>query len=575
MKKITINLMLLMFVLFLYSTSAFSQRAANLIIKDINKSFKSDDIAEIKKAVVTILVDELAEVYIAEIDAADVSAETKTAKKKATAAFIKNSRAKIDDISDDSTTDDNTTAGTKKPVEKAEDKGIDSGAASFAEVPQAGGTQIKGTGGTAGGDYQINVNGDNKGSTKADKDGTFTKTVAELPPGSKVTIVPLAGGKEKSELAVSEEAVSYRDPTKGGIFGVLVGGAVFSQQNQNYGQSSPFFGFNTGYGSRVFGAKKYIGTIINAKDAKGNAVVKKVQLILTSSDDVLTDTDGKQWERDFSENTKLVFKNGDKSLEISAGNNTNSFKKSKTGSNNKVNETIKLNKGNFFSSARVNFRFQGIFESDGRTATGKEDAVAATPTTPASNPNPFQFIASQQTFTSQAEIWAEFRPLRQFSIGPYFSIGASALVDKSNADTGTKFVSDTGKSSTIKKLDTDLKKFYEAGAIVNLRFPDQKFFLQTIMAYGNYEQYKDLDLNPLKLGDAGFDPKFKANDTRKRFVGKLRIFPEGLNTTFGNQISITPMFGVDLNAGNGPDHLRFFTGFAVRLRGVNVAAAPK
>jgi hypothetical protein len=569
MKKLTINLMLLMFVLFLCSTSAFSQRAANLIIKDINKSFKSDDIAEIKKAVVTTLVDELAEVYIAEIDAADVSAETKAAKKKATAAFIKNSRAKIVDISDDSTTDDSTAAGTKKPVEKAEDKGIDSGAASFAEVPQAGGTRIKGTGGTAGGDYQININGDNKGSTKADKDGTFSKTVAELPPGSKVTIVPLAGGKEKPELAVSEEAVSFRDPTKGGIFGVLVGGAVFSQQNQNYGQSSPFFGFNTGYGSRVFGAKKYIGTI---KDAKGNATDKKIQLILTSSDDVLTDTDGKLWTRDFSQNTKLVFNNGDKSLEISAGNNTNSTKKSKTGDDNK---TIKLNKGSFFSSARINFRFQGIFESDGRTATGKEDAVAATPTTPASNPNPFQFIASQQTFTSQAEIWAEFRPLRQFSIGPYFSIGASALVDKSNADTGTKFVSDTGKSSTIKKLDTDLKKFYEAGAIVNLRFPDQKFFLQTIMAYGNYEQYKDLDLNPYKPTDTNYNPRFNENDTRKRFVGKLRIFPEGLNTTFGNQISITPMFGVDLNAGNGPDHLRFFTGFAIRLRGVNTADAVK
>jgi hypothetical protein len=571
MKKLTINLMFLMFVLFLCSTSAFSQRATKLIIKDIKDSFKSTDIAEIKKEVATIFVDELKGVYAAEIDGdINISTELKAVKKTAMATYIKKTQAQINAFSDDS---DTPSTEVKPPVKEAEDKGIDSGAASFAEVPQAGGTQIKGTGGTAGGDYQINVNSDNKGSTKADKDGTFTKTVAELPPGSKVTIVPLANGKEKPELAVSEEAVSYHDPTKGGIFGVLVGGAVFSQQNQNYGQSSPFFGFNTGYYSKAYGTKRYVGTTTGANP-------KSIYLTLTTSRDYLTDTEGRVWKRDYAANG-LTFKNGLKVLTLN--NNEAAFK---NGVPIIQNGAMKLKKGSFFKEFRLNFRFQGIFESDGRTATGKADETAPsasptpTPTTPATPAaatpnNPFQFIASQQTFTTQAEAWMEFRPLRQFSFGPYVSIGASALVDKTNATAGTKFVNDNGKSSTIMKQDTDLKKFIDVGAIVNLRFPDQKFFLQAIFARGYYEQYKDLDLNPLKPGDAGFDKLFKPDDTTKRFIGKLRIFPEGLNTTFGRQIAITPMFGVDLNAGNGPDHLRFFTGFAIRLKGINVADAVK
>jgi hypothetical protein len=61
---------------------------------------------------------------------------------------------------------------------------------------------------------------------------------------------------------------------------------------------------------------------------------------------------------------------------------------------------------------------------------------------------------------------------------------------------------------------------------------------------------------------------YAGKDTRKRFIGKMRVFPGGLSTTFGEQLKLAPMFGVDINAGRGPDQIRFFTGFAIRIRGL-------
>ncbi|MBA3239879.1 MAG: hypothetical protein H0T60_01470 [Acidobacteria bacterium] len=41
------------------------------------------------------------------------------------------------------------------------------------------------------------------------------------------------------------------DPTLGGPFGILVGGAVISQQRDAFQQADPFFGFIAGYSSQV------------------------------------------------------------------------------------------------------------------------------------------------------------------------------------------------------------------------------------------------------------------------------------------------------------------------------------
>jgi hypothetical protein len=44
----------------------------------------------------------------------------------------------------------------------------------------------------------------------------------------------------------------------------------------------------------------------------------------------------------------------------------------------------------------------------------------------------------------------------------------------------------------------------------------------------------------------------------------------GLARGFGKQLKMTPMFGVDINASRGPDSLRFFSGFAMSIRGLNL-----
>ncbi len=558
MKKLIITVVLSLMWLMSFATFISAQaRTNNQIIADIDAVLASSKSPAIKKALATNFVTELSGVYVANINNSGDPPNIKAVEIGIVAGMIVTYIATIAAI---------PAAGVVPPAPPPPAK------AEFLETPQLGSTKVKAKG-VAGKEYQVSVNGEDAGNAIGEADGSFIKKVPELQAGSKVTIKPVADGKPVDGKAVSEEAVGYDDPTKGGIFGVLVGGAVFSQQNQNYGQSSPFFGFNTGYYSKVKGAKRFTGT---------SNTGKTLRLTLTTSRDFLTDDDGKVWTRDFTKPTELTYKNGTNFVVICDGISACDRNVGKT----ERNGDMKLKSDKWYKNYRVNFRFQGIFESDGRTATGKEDAVAATPSasptpTPAATPkkpDTFQFVASQQTFSTQAEAWLELRPMRQFSFGPYVSIGASALVDKTNAEAGTKFVSDNGKSSTIIKQDTDLKKFYEYGAMVNLRFPDQKFFLQAIAARGYYEQYKDLDTNPFKTLDPTnplYNTPFKVNDTTKRFVVKLRVFPEGLNATFGRQINITPMFGIDLNAGTGPDNLRFFTGFAIRLKGINVADAVK
>jgi hypothetical protein len=547
MKKIIITVVLSFVWLMSFATFIYAQTSTNEeLIDAIDAVLSSNQPKAVKALSAKKLIKQLKEQYEKVVNDGSDSAIVKKTTIESYKELIAEYEGKVGKPAD---------SGMDKPDKDKpkENAGIDADSASFPEVPRAGTTQVNAKG-KSGGKYKIFLNDLEVGEATGDANGNITKQlVQELKPKTRVTIKPIVDGEAVDGKAVSEQVASLDNPTDGGIFGVLVGGAVFSQQNQNYGQSSPFFGFNTGYYSKVHGVKTIIGKVDTTHETKS---------LTTTSNDTLTDSTGIVWRRDLSDISILKYKNDDNAETITVakekyGKDDNGFQKLK------VSSPLK--------SFRFNLRFQGIFEADGRTATGKEDATPATPTTPASNPNPFQFVASQQTFTTQAEAWMEFRPMRQFSFGPYFSVGASALVDKSNAEGGTKFVRDNGKSSTITKLDTDLKKFYEVGTMVNLRFDAQKFFLQSIFAYGNYEQYKDLDLNPLKPTDAGYNPLFKANDTRKRFVAKLRVFPEGL---FGNK-PITPMFGVDLNAGNGPDHLRFFTGFAIRLKGIDVADAVK
>jgi hypothetical protein len=66
----------------------------------------------------------------------------------------------------------------------------------------------------------------------------------------------------------------------------------------------------------------------------------------------------------------------------------------------------------------------------------------------------------------------------------------------------------------------------------------------------------------------GFNPNKKGflNNSRNRFVGKLRIFPQFLDSNPDGDADSSPMFGVEINAGRGPDQIKFFTGVATAFK---------
>ena len=103
------------------------------------------------------------------------------------------------------------------------------------------------------------------------------------------------------------------------------------------------------------------------------------------------------------------------------------------------------------------------------------------------------------------------------------------------------------------ETDNDLKQYKELGLRMNINLFSKRLFIDSMVAHGWYEALEGL---------------YEGENTKKRFIGRLRIFPEGLNTVFGQQLKLVPMFGVDVNAGTGADQLKFFTGFAVRIKGL-------
>jgi hypothetical protein len=544
MKNIIKISFLLSFTFLLFFSEAYSQRSNELIIEDIEKVLASSKIDAIKQPIVNGLISELKSVYLANINATTDSTESKKLEIASVANYIASTTARITSAVTTTSATIGLPANLPNATNATQILPKSPGKATFLEVPQAGETVIKAKG-EPGEEYQFSVDGNDAGKTKAIDGGLLQKTVPELVAGGRVVIRPVkSDGNGDDSKGVSEEVGLYADPTKGGLFGVLVGGAVYSQQNNNFSSTSPFFGFNAGYGTSVRNADRYIG---ETKDGK------KVVLVMSSSADNLSDTNGKIWKRDFLVPDKLIYTNGVESVTIP--NKVVDTKPiwQKDGRNGGA---VKLKTSCFLCTYRWGFRVQGIFEADARSATG-ENGTATTSTS-----NDFTFLTSQQTFTASAENWLEFRPLKPFSFGPYAAIGVSSLINKDDK-VGNKILDDKGTPSTITKFDNDLKSFWELGAVVNLKFPDQRFFMQSILSYGRYEAYKDLDANLENK------PIFNVNDTRNRFLAKIRMFPEGLNTTFGRQITLTPMFGFDLNAGNGPDNMRFFTGFAIRLKGIN------
>jgi hypothetical protein len=289
-------------------------------------------------------------------------------------------------------------------------------------------------------------------STVANTDGSYS--------------VPLASGEEVSGgdaiRARQTDAASrlqslYSKPVKippgGGLMGLLVGGSVFSQQQTEFSQADPFFGFITGY------------------------------------------------------TTKRRFH------------------------------------GNF------NLRFQGIFTAAPRAAEAPE---TTTPT------NIRAFLASRKSFDFDMHGWHEFTA-NAVGVGPYFAIGGSTVLTKNELNGEAVKVNNEALDTTNVKTDNDIKRFHEAGLMLNLyhgQATERRLVVQSMLAYGYYESLKGL---------------VPGHRTQNRFVGRLRIFPTGLRLAFGKQVDLAPMFGIDLNAGRGPDQIKFFTGVAVKLKSIREA----
>jgi hypothetical protein len=334
---------------------------------------------------------------------------------------------------------------------------------------------------------------------------------------------------EKTVLFEGEE----RSPLEGAPTGLVFGGAVISQQAQEFQQSDPFFGFIAGYRFGVFRPRP----VYNFRRVK---------------------RDG-----------RTLYYLSDLSAECKLPDARNT---------DPVRDKDKLcprlldgeRKPVFAHAGRIHLRFQGIFTASPRAARPMDTAESPAPTPGTGDPTDFQpFVTSRKTFDSEMHAWYD-RPVTRagdFFVGPYGAIGFSTILDKNeligekipvertmvDGNEGSNPDNPPVDGSQV-QTDNDVKRYWEVGLHLSSLLFSRKVFLENILAYGNYEAMEGL---------------YEGANTKHRFIGKLRIFPSGVNTTAGRQIQMAPMFGVDLNAGRGPDQVRFFTGFAVRIKGLS------
>lgn len=350
------------------------------------------------------------------------------------------------------------------------------------------------------------------------------------------------------------------DATDSGLFGLLFAGLVSSRQAQTVNEAAPFMGFQIGWGSKVKGIK----------DQRPSS-----ELSFSKGCDGVADLVG-DWDIAFNQLTGpkgAIFQrveDGDFNVNNNAYRLVGSapicevtFKKYITSKNSR--RTIHPFTGR--GTSRWSYRFQGLFSNEGRAAFAD---IPSSETLPAGQVNRrFPFIHHRESFSPEFTIWREWNPLGQFSYGIYGTLGATTVLDSNTAE--DQFITDPQSLVRVKAkvLSPGGTKFFgEIGSIQHLKFDPGKFLLQNFAGFGYYEAYRGTRFNfggscpnPAMAPCSPVDTK-----TRFRFVDKFRVFPEGIAVDFGRQITMTPMFGVDLNIGAGPDNIRFFTGFAIKLK---------
>lgn len=351
------------------------------------------------------------------------------------------------------------------------------------------------------GNNRVEVSDLKHGGARAERNLTFQPP--EKPVLDAAATAFVAPGPGIGPVAPAPRDNSDNNNDRGHLIGLLLGGAVMSQQGENFSQADPFLGFVAGYDH------------VNRLDVRAPA---------------------------------------------------------------------------------LHWRVQGIFQVQPKKEEAPETADASASPTPAASPTPTPnfteagfkpFLASRKTFDIEMQLWYDWaarnwiffgnKESRNYDVrvGVYGTFGASTYLDKNElrGDGKVKVKKATAEDGQTEldpeqaKIDNDLNKFWEVGLIGNFFRYDRradnsrilenpKLFLRAQVGYGNYESMEGF--NP---GKTGF-----LNNSRNRFIGKLRIFPQFLDSNPDGDADSSPMFGVEINAGRGPDQIKFFTGVATAFK---------
>jgi len=340
--------------------------------------------------------------------------------------------------------------------------------------------------------------------------------------------------------------------------GYLLGGIVLSQQAQEFKQSDPFFGFVGGYN---------FGAFPTGRDAE-NRMLDKEGYVLECPPD----------NPNCNECPPSKPPNCDKCPPSKPPDcNRKEMVRKMVRKMDRAGRYIKGQTEYRRAPGQLRLQFQGIFQTAPRAVEG-----TTTNSTGATNPVDFTpFIASRKTFDTEVRLSNQWLVTEKgMSLGIYGLWGGSTILSKTelegesgvvqsvSSDNSTtpkacSFVSNstsgggTAANNTVCQLriDNDIKQYKEGGLIMDISLLNKKLYLQSLLGYGNYEALKGLDLTG-------------KHQTQNRFVGRLRIFPTGLNRDFSAQRTFAPMFGVEVNAGYGPDQIKFFFGSIIRIKGL-------